>query len=81
MHPPAGLKNRSPKLNYIVQEIDNPTPSFKVFGSHSRFVHWSYKRYLDRKLREVYDYSGTPIEFWFIDKHVNHKHGISPTKE
>jgi GTP-binding protein len=81
MHPPAGLKNRSPKLNYIVQEVDNPTPSFKVFGSHSRFVHWSYKRYPDRKLREAYDYSGTPVEFWFIDKHVGHKHGISPTKE
>jgi GTP-binding protein len=81
MHPPAGLKNRSPKLNYIVQEVDNSTPSFKVYGSHSRFVHWSYKRYLDRKLREAYDYSGTPVEFWFIDKHVNHKHGVSPTKD
>ena len=81
MHPPAGLKNRSPKLNYIVQETDNPIPSFKVFGSQSRFVHWSYKRYLDRKLRESYGYSGSPIEFWFIDKHIGHKHGVSPTKD
>jgi GTP-binding protein len=81
MHPPAGLKNRSPKLNYIVQETDNPIPSFKIFGSQSRFVHWSYKRYLDRKLREKYDYSGTPIEFWFIEKHTSHKHGNSPTKD
>ncbi|MFI5270523.1 MAG: ribosome biogenesis GTPase Der [Candidatus Saccharimonadales bacterium] len=81
LHPPAGLKNRSPKLNYIVQETDNPVPSFKIFGSHSRFVHWSYKRYLDRKLREEYGYAGTPIEFWFIDKHINHKHGESPTKD
>lgn len=79
-HPPAGLKNRSPKLNYIVQETDNPIPSFKIFGSHTRFVHWSYKRYLDRKLREIYDYSGTPIQFWFIEKHLSHKHGHSPTK-
>lgn len=80
MHPPAGLKNRSPKLNYIVQETDNTTPAFKIFGSHSRFVHWSYKRYLERKLREAYGYSGTPIEFWFIEKHDTHRHGISPTK-
>lgn len=79
-HPPAGLKNRSPKLNYIVQESDNPTPAFKVFGSHTKFLHWSYKRYLDRKLRETYDYGGTAIEFWFIEKHVTHKHGESPTK-
>jgi len=81
LHPPAGLKNRSPKLNYMVQETDNPTPSFKIFGSHSRFVHWSYKRYLDRKIRETYDYAGTPIQFWFIEKHQTHKHGDSPTKE
>jgi GTP-binding protein len=81
LHPPAGLKNRSPKLNYITQETDNPTPAFKIFGSHTRFLHWSYKRYLDRKLREVYDFSGTPIQFWFIEKHLSHKHGTSPTKE
>jgi len=79
-HPPAGLKNRSPKLNYITQETDNPIPAFKVFGSHTRFLHWSYKRYLDRKLREAYGYSGTPVQFWFIEKHSTHKHGESPTK-
>jgi GTP-binding protein len=77
-HPPAGLKNRSPKLNYIVQEDDNPNPSFKVFGSHTKFLHWSYKRYMDRRLRERYGYAGTPIKFWFIEKHVTHKHGHRP---
>lgn len=79
-HPPAGLKNRNPKLNYMVQETDNPTPAFKIFGSHTKFVHWSYRRYLERRLRETYDYSGTPIQLWFIEKHQTHKHGISPTK-
>ncbi len=67
-HPPAGLRNRQPKLNYIVQENDNPT-NFKVFGAHTKFLHWSYKRYLERKLRDVYDFTGTPIKFWFIEKH------------
>lgn len=80
-HPPAGLKNRSPKLNYIVQEDDNPTPSFKVFGSHTKFLHWSYKRHMDRRIREEYGYEGTPVQFWFIEKHVTHKHGRSPTKD
>jgi GTP-binding protein len=80
-HPPAGLKNRSPKLNYIVQEDDNPIPAFKVFGSHTKFLHWSYKRYLERGLREAYGYEGSPIQFWFIEKHVTHKHGVSPTRE
>ncbi len=80
-HPPAGLKNRAPKLNYIVQESDNPIPAFKIFGSHTRFVHWSYRRYLETRLRKIYGYEGTPIQLWFIEKHATHKHGKSPTKE
>src|SRR3990167_4390785 len=67
LHPPAGLKNRSPKLNYIVQEDDNPFPNFKVYGAHAKFLHWSYKRYMDRTLREQYGFEGTPIKFWFFD--------------
>lgn len=81
-HPPAGLKNQSPKLHYIVQEDDNPIPSFKVFGAQTRFLHWSYRRYLDRKLREAYDFAGTPVVFWFIDKNANKRqaHGITQQK-
>jgi GTP-binding protein len=79
-HPPAGLKNRTPKLNYIVQEDDNPTPAFKVFGSHTKFLHWSYRRYMERSLREKYGFEGTPVQFWFIEKHLTHKHGSSPTR-
>ncbi len=79
-HPPAGLKNRAPKLNYMVQEDDNPTPAFKIFGSHTRFLHWSYRRYMERSLREKYGFEGTPVQLWFIEKHETHKHGNSPTK-
>lgn len=79
-HPPAGLKNRTPKLNYMVQETDNPIPAFKIFGSASGFVHWSYRRYLETRLRKTFGYEGTPIQLWFIEKHVTHKHGVSPTK-
>jgi GTP-binding protein len=80
-HPPAGLKNRAPKLNYIVQETDNPIPAFKVFGSQTTFLHWSYKRFMDRDFRSNWDYVGSPIQFWFIEKHIGHKHGQSPTQE
>ena len=80
-HPPAGLKNRNPKLNYMVQEDDNPIPAFKVFGSQTKFLHWSYRRYLERLLRERYNFEGTAIQLWFIEKHEHHKHGNSPTKE
>jgi GTP-binding protein len=80
-HPPAGLKNRNPKLNYMVQETDNPVPAFKIFGSASNFVHWSYRRYLETRLRKSFGYEGTPIQLWFIEKHAAHKHGASPTKD
>ncbi len=66
-HPPAGLKNTHPKLRYIVQ-TDTTPPWFVIHGSNLKFVHWSYKRYLERALREKYDYSGTPIKFSFIDE-------------
>src|SRR5579862_1477677 len=66
-HPPAGLKNTQPKLNYIVQE-DNEFPNFKVFGAHTKFLHWSYKRYLERKFRDRWPLTGTSLKFWFIEK-------------
>ena len=79
-HPPAGLKNRAPKLNYMVQE-ENSVPAFKIFGSHTKFLHWSYKRYLETQLRRKYGFEGTALQLWFIEKHITHKHGNSPTKE
>lgn len=66
-HPPAGLKNTHPKLRYMVQTDTNP-PWFVIFGSNLKYLHWSYKRYLERRLRETYNYTGTPIKFSFRDE-------------
>lgn len=66
-HPPSGLKNTRPKLQYIMQEADNPT-NFKVFGSETKFLHWSYKRYMERVFREAFGFGGTAIRFWFFDR-------------
>lgn len=66
-HPPAGLKNTHPKLRYIVQ-TDTMPPWFVIHGSNLKFVHWSYKRYLERLIREAYNYAGVPIKFSFIDE-------------
>ena len=81
-HPPAGLKNTHPKLRYMVQ-TDTTPPWFVIHGSNLKFVHWSYKRYLERALRETYDYSGTPIKFSYIDeKQVkNNKQRIAEGKD
>jgi len=67
-HPPAGVKGNLPKLNYMVQEEDQDFPNFKIFGAHTKFIHWSYKRYLEHSFREQWPLTGTPIKFWFIEK-------------
>lgn len=68
-HPPAGLKNRQPKLRYIVQEEGMPYPSFKIFGSQLKYLHWSYRRHLERTFRERFGFDGTAIKFWYIEQH------------
>ena len=66
-HPPAGLKNSHPKLRYIVQ-TDVAPPWFVIYGSNLKFIHWSYKRYLERTIREAHDFTGTPIKLSFRDE-------------
>jgi GTP-binding protein len=66
-HPPAGLKNTHPKLRYIVQTDVSP-PWLVIYGSNLKFIHWSYKRYIERNVREAFDFIGTPIKFSFRDE-------------
>jgi len=79
-HPPAGLKNRQPKLRYVVQEEGMPYPSFKIFGSQLKYLHWSYRRHMERTFREQFGYAGTGIKFWFIDQHTPRVHGTRREK-
>ncbi|MBR2709592.1 ribosome biogenesis GTPase Der [Candidatus Saccharibacteria bacterium] len=60
-HPPAGLKNTRPKPKYIVQ-TDTCPPWFVVHGHDLGLLHWSWKRFLENKIREKYPFTGTPIE-------------------
>ena len=66
-HPPAGLKNTHPRLRYMVQTDVRP-PWFVIFGSHLRYLHWSYKRYLEHTMRDHYNFAGTPIKFSFREE-------------
>ncbi|MDO4742072.1 MAG: ribosome biogenesis GTPase Der [Candidatus Saccharibacteria bacterium] len=61
-HAPAGLKNTRPKPKYIVQ-TDICPPWFVVHGHDLGLLHWSWKRFLERKIREKYPFIGTPIMF------------------
>lgn len=66
-HPPAGLKNTHPKLRYMVQTDTSP-PWFVIYGSNLKFIHWSYKRHIERIMREEFDFVGTAIRFSFRDE-------------
>jgi len=66
-HPAAGLRNAHPKPRYLVQTDTNP-PWFVLFGSDLRYLHWSYKRYLEHAMRDTYDFIGTPIMFSYRDE-------------
>lgn len=68
-HPPAGLRNSHPKARYLVQTDTSP-PWFVLFGSDLRYLHWSYKRYLEHEIRDTFDFVGTPIMFSFRDEKV-----------
>ena len=61
-HAPAGLKNTRPKPKYLVQ-TDTCPPWFVLHGHSLSLLHWSWKRFLERKIREKYPMIGTPIMF------------------
>ena len=67
-HPPAGLKNTHPRLTYITRIRELDTPTFKIFGSQMKYLHWSYKRFLEREMRQAYGFEGTAIYLDFIEK-------------
>lgn len=71
-HPPAGLKNTHPKPKYITQTDITP-PWFVIHGREMELLHWSYKRYLERKIRETYPFIGTPIKFSYHNDRVQGK--------
>ena len=61
-HIPAGLKNTHPKPKYLVQ-TDTCPPWFVLHGHSLELLHWSWKRFLERKIREKYPLIGTPVMF------------------
>lgn len=65
-HPAAGLRNAHPKPRYLVQTDTSP-PWFVMFGADLRYLHWGYKRYLERAMREAFDFTGVPLKFSYRD--------------
>ncbi len=63
--PPMAIKKGAHlRLYYAVQPQVEP-PVFLFFANDGTLVHWSYARYLENRLRERYDFGGTPIVIVF----------------
>ena len=65
--PPPPVRGRRPKLFYATQAAIAP-PTFVFFASDASAVHFSYRRYLENRLRETFGFDGTPIRLVFRDR-------------
>lgn len=63
-HVPPLVQNKRFKLLYATQASIDP-PSFILFVNDPKLVHFSYRRYLERRIREAADFEGTAIKLVF----------------
>jgi GTP-binding protein len=61
---PPIVKNRRPKLFYATQAGIEP-PTFIFFANDAELIHFSYKRYLENRIRDVLGFHGAPIRLVF----------------
>ena len=60
--PPPTDRGRRLKIYYMTEAGVRP-PTFVVFCNEAELFHFSYQRYLENKMREVFGFHGTPIRF------------------
>lgn len=65
--PPPSYKGKYVKIKYITQ-IPTMVPSFAFFCNLPQYVKDPYKRFIENKLREMYDLHGVPIRIYFRKK-------------
>ncbi len=65
--PPPANKGKFIKIKYATQ-LPNPAPVFALFCNLPQYVKEPYKRYLENKIREKFNFSGVPIQLYFREK-------------
>ena len=66
-YPPPALKGKYVKIKYITQ-LPSVSPQFIFFCNLPQYVKDPYKRYVENKLREEFNFHGVPIQIYFRDK-------------
>jgi len=66
-HPPPAIKGKYIKIKYA-QQLHTFAPSFAFFCNLPQYVNEPYKRYLENKIREHFEFSGVPIQVFMRKK-------------
>ena len=66
-YPPPSVKGKYIKIKYATQ-LPSPTPSFALFANLPQYVKDSYRRYIENKLRDQFNFTGVPIQVYFRKK-------------
>jgi len=66
-YPPPTIKGKYIKIKYVTQ-LQTRTPQFAFFCNLPQYLNESYRRFLENKMREKFDFSGVPIEIYFRSK-------------
>ncbi len=66
-NPPPALKGKYVKIKYVTQ-LPVYTPAFAFFCNLPQYVKDPYKRYLENRMREKFDFNGVPIRIFFRKK-------------
>ncbi|MGN0230160.1 MAG: ribosome biogenesis GTPase Der [Muribaculaceae bacterium] len=67
-YPPPANKGKYVKIKYITMLKESMVPSFVFFCNLPQWVKDPYKRYLENKIRENWNYTGTPINIFMREK-------------
>jgi len=65
--PPPATKGKHIKIKYITQ-INASSPMFAFFCNLPQYIKEPYKRFIENKLREHFDFNGVPIQIFFRQK-------------
>ncbi len=65
-HPPAH-KGKFIKIKFV-RQLPSPTPQFVFYANLPQYIKDPYKRYIENKLREIYNFTGVPIVIYFRKK-------------
>ena len=64
---PPSYKGKRLKI-YFATQVKSQPPTFNIQVNNKGLVHFSYERYLENKIRESFDFTGTPIVIQFKNK-------------